>query len=817
MPKYDERQSKKQRTEENAVSPEIKQYVTERFTLNPLTKIELMKMKQKFGYGLLGEVTYYRTYSRIKPDGGQEHWYDTVVRVVEGVFSIRKDYYIKHRLPWDEEKWQTFAHGFSIAMFKMHFLPPGRGLFAMGTQMVYDRGSAALYNCAATSTEYMVESVDWMMDMLMHGVGCGFNTNWIGEAYMPDKSHPIEHIIEDSREGWVHSTKLLVNAYVSDKSGKRGQWYKFDYSKIRKKGEPLKTFGGTASGPQPLIDLHNDLEMTLDKYIEKKISKTQCIMDVMNLIGVCVVAGGIRRSAQLSIGDPEDAQFYEMKNYEKHPDRINHGWMSNNSIALYKKEDFEKYIPKIAQNIMNNGEPGVINLYNIQKYGKYGKIGGVDKDVRRDKATLVNPCVTGDTLVKTIDGFKRVDQLINRKDIKVVCNDKEFSFTGFWSTGNKDVYQIVTTTGRQIKATSNHQFLNDKNKFVEVSTLKQGDGLAVIDKGIVYETIETIKYVGVEEVYDCTVDEVHWYNANGFVSHNCSEIPLEPFEVCNLSEVFPTRCDTEEELHNAVRYATFYSSTITLLPTHRAETNKIIARNRRIGVSMSGIADWRELKGAPYVTSQCKLLYKIIRQTNKELADEAGIPESIRVTAIKPSGTISILAGVSSGMHFPTFKYAIRRIRVSEHSQIAPVLIKAGIPYEQDSYSKNTLVFEFPIDLGHSRKATEVSAWEQFALLATLQREYSDNMVSATILFNKETEGGHIRDMLTDYIPVLKSVSMLPHTEDGAYKQMPFQGICKEEYLGRISKLGKINWDMFGNSDGAEEKYCNNDTCTLGT
>ncbi len=158
----------------------------------------------------------------------------------------------------------------------------------------------------------------------------------------------------------------------------------------------------------------------------------------------------------------------------------------------------------------------------------------------------------------------------------------------------------------------------------------------------------------------------------------------------------------------------FYASTVSLLPTHRPETNAVIARNRRIGVSLSGVADWLDKVGAAHLSRKLRECYKIVRAENKKLAEQAGVPVSIRVTTIKPSGTISQLAGVSSGMHFPTFQYAIRRIRVAMNSPIADVLLQNSIPHEKDVYSDNTYVFEFPIDQGCTRKATDVSAWEQF-------------------------------------------------------------------------------------------------------
>jgi ribonucleoside-diphosphate reductase alpha chain len=166
-------------------------------------------------------------------------------------------------------------------------------------------------------------------------------------------------------------------------------------------------------------------------------------------------------------------------------------------------------------------------------------------------------------------------------------------------------------------------------------------------------------------------------------------------------------------------------------------------------------------------------------------------------------------------MHFPTFKYAIRRIRVGEDTPICKVLIEAGVPHEKDHYSENTMVFEFPIDQGKTRKATEVSAWEQFAFLAMLQREWSDNMVSCTVYFDKEKEGDQIAHMLAQFAPVIKSVSMLPHTEEGAYEQMPYEGITKEEYEKRLENLKEIDWSSFGGSDGEDSRFCTTEGCEI--
>ena len=625
----------------------------------------------RFGFNGFGEVTYYRTYSRIKPDGTQETWNDTELRVIEGVMDIRLTHCRIHQLPWDEEAMQVLALKMALMLFDMKWMPPGRGLWAMGTSFVQERGAAALNNCGAVDTAELDKAVDWAMDMLMCGVGIGYNLNWDGRVVLP-RDATEAYTIPDSREGWVTSVRKLIRVYTHGDPVPV-----FDYSEIRLEGEPIRGFGGTASGPTPLIQLHERIQTYMQRRLKGTHSASRTVSDVFNAVGACVVAGNVRRSALINLGSPEDTEFLDLKDYTKNPDRADIGWMSNNTAVFETVDDFN-HLPSIADRILNNGEPGICNLLNVQSYGRYG-------EESEDAAWLANPC---------------------------------------------------------------------------------------------------------------------------------SEIPLESYELCNLVEVFPTKCDSYEEYYDALYYATIYASTVSLLPTHREETNEVIARNRRIGVSLSGLADWLDTIGATKLTSMLRDGYSLVKDTNVEFNSQAGVPSAIRCTTVKPSGTISQLAGVSSGMHFPTFRYAIRRIRVGNQSPVCDVLKKSGVPYEADVVSQNTTVFEFPIDQGTTRAAYQVSAWEQFAFLAMLQREWSDNMVSCTIYFDKEREGGQVEHMLAQFAPVIKSVSMLPHSDNGAYKQMPYEGITQEEYEERKKNMKGIDWASFV-GDGRGEKFCNTDTCGL--
>ena len=641
------------------------QPVLSRFKLNDSTIAEIMQKSPSFGFNGLGEVVFRRTYSR-----NNESWNDVVIRVIQGTLSVRKEHFSRNYLSWNDEDWQPYARDMALSLFDMEWLPPGRGLWMMGTDFAYNQGSAALNNCAAIDTkDDLVHCAEWTMDFLMNGVGVGFSTSWRGEVTMPDKTRDNHlHLIEDSREGWVNSLIVLMCSYINSQKYGKNEYPLFDYSRIRKEGEPIRGFGGTSSGYKPLKLLHERVDQYLTTFckgeitvdgVSKPYSHTRLIADIFNAIGACVVSGNVRRSAEICLGDVEDNDFINLKNYTLNPERQDIGWMSNNSVILKAEQNYDdfSYIPEMAKRISENGEPGMINLYNINKYARYGK-------EKSDSASLVNPC---------------------------------------------------------------------------------------------------------------------------------GEIPLCSAEMCNLAETFPPRCANPTRFYKALEFATFYASTVSLLPTHRPETNAIVAKNRRIGVSISGIAQWVSNQslvassdwGDMNYTRMTHFLrkgYKIVVAENAKLASLAGVPASIRVTTIKPSGSISLLAGCTPGVHYPVSRFAIRRVRMSKDSPLVPVLKRSGVVCEDDVYSDNTYVFSFAIDHGNVRSSNEVSPWEQFSVVAMLQRCYSDNCVSATIYFDKEKDSPDVEKMLAMYIPILKSVSMMPHSGHG-YKQAPYEPITEEEYI----------------------------------
>lgn len=886
------------------------------FQLNADALAKLAEQFSQFRMKPLAEVVFYRTFSRPKEDSDlkaelenkqrieefaksmqdtlyhdqavemlnfinkkigekkgrkrRETWLDVIVRVTNGTFSIRKDWMLKHNLTWNEEEKQKYALGFASYMLKMKFLPPGRGLWACGTEFVRLNGSMALNNCGFVDTaNELLDPICWLMNALMLGCGVGFTTSWKGSLITPNKDDTFTFVIPDSREGWVESLEKLLSAYLVPGS----KFPIFDYSIIRPQGEPIKLFGGIASGPRPLLKLHRRVEafcdcfiafpikgvdaivemtkMLKNEYFENDNSMTderfdamidkigndsrktylhsRLITDICNAIGSCIVSGNVRRSSEIALGNPSDNEFVNLKNMDLNPERSIVCWLSNNTVSFSETDQFDEYIPGVAKGIRDNGEPGVFNLINSQRFGRIGRfINPNDPHTReneRDNAMGLNPCVSGDTLVKTTKGLIPIKDLVGVPFEVIIDNGKKYMAKSCWKTGTKKTFTVTLKNGMSVRATENHPFMSIRSdgwgEWREVRDLEKGVLIATDNNS--ESSIESIVPNDEEEdVYDCTVDEIHMFSANGIIVSNCGEICLESYELCNLSECFISEFFDKDNNFDmdgylqAMEYATFYSSTISLLPTASEKTNAVVSRNRRIGVGNGGTALALDKMKYSRLTKVVRAAYKKIREVNTRLAQEAGVPPAIRCTTIKPSGSISLLLGTSPGIHFPICsRYVIRRIRVSQNEEIAPILKDSGIPYEKDIFSDNTDVFEFPLDQGESRTENEVSMWEQFSLAAMFQREFSDNSVSVTIKFDPETEGNQIEAALSIFLPHMKSISMLPKTT-GVYKQAPYESISEEEYNRRVSQLRPFDWNRLISDVNADLlKGCDGDKCTF--
>jgi len=376
--------------------------------------------KPPFGYSdvagnSVGEITFLRTYSRKKEDGTKETWAEVCERVINGMYSLQKDHAKQNRLPWSDAKAAASAKEAFDRLFNLKWTPPGRGLWVMGTPLVNEqRNSAALQNCAFVSTLEMTKQnpgkpFAFLMEASMLGVGVGFDDKGADkgfEIYTPGAVQ--NYVIPDTREGWQEATVDLINSYLKTEQPS----LEFDYSEIRPYGAPIATFGGTASGPDPLIELHNKIRGIFDGRAGSLLT-TVDIADIGNLIGKCVVSGNVRRSAELLIGRIDDENFLNLKNAEKFPERNSYdsenpgwGWMSNNSVMVNVGTDFSK----IVDGIILNGEPGVIWEDMSKAYGRLA-----DPINNKDHRIMgYNPCA--EQSLESYEMCTLVETYLNRHD-----------------------------------------------------------------------------------------------------------------------------------------------------------------------------------------------------------------------------------------------------------------------------------------------------------------------------------------------------------------------------------------------------------------
>lgn len=682
------------------------------FVLSPQFIDRFRGKQPSWGYDGLGYFTYKRTYARHTCDcddptncgHSTEEWWQTCKRVVEGVYNIQKIHCRRFHLPWSEPKAQRSAQEMFQRMWDFKFLPPGRGLWMMGTDVIYERGAAALNNCAFTSTENIhidfSGPFSFLMDMSMLGVGVGGDTRGTGKVkILRPKVTDEVFVVEDSREGWVDLIREVLNSFV----GKGRYPTTIDFGKVRKRGKPLKTFGGISSGPRPLIALVENLVRLLSpKHVKvefsdwdpdevdgpklvttfKKTGKVRPvsitsaqIVDIFNYIGKAVVAGGIRRTAEIMFGEPDDHDFVTLK--QDLPALKDRRWASNNSIWGKVGMDYSA----VADSIAKNGEPGIIWMDNVHAYSRMNGIA----DWKDHRAKGANPCV---------------------------------------------------------------------------------------------------------------------------------EQSLEDRELCCLVETFPAHHEDFVDYQRTLKMAYLYAKTVTLVPTHNPKTNAVMMRNRRIGCSMSGIQQAITKLGRRAFLGWCDQGYDYIQSLDTLYSEWLCIPRSIKTTSVKPSGTVSLLAGATPGLHRAHSEYYIRNIRIKNTSPLLAAARAAGYPVEAAVHEDDTSVISFPVkEKNYSKGKRDTTIWEQFADAAAMQRHWADNQVSCTVSFKAE-EAEYIASCLSIYEDQLKAISLLP-LDDHGYVQAPYIEITEEAYNEMLARIGTMDLSGTAHDDDATDKFCDGGKCEV--
>ncbi len=323
-------------------------------------------------------------------------------------------------------------------------------------------------------------------------------------------------------------------------------------------------------------------------------------------------------------------------------------------------------------------------------------------------------------------------------------------------------------------------------------------------------------YLWMENVraYGRMKDPPAWADAEAEGSNPCVEQSLWDRELCCLVETFPAHHESLDDYLRTLQIAYLYAKTVTLVPTHDSRTNAVMLRNRRMGCSMTGIVQAINRLGYRTFFHWCDKAYDYVQKLDAGFSARLAVPRSIKTTSVKPSGTVSLLAGATPGIHWEHAPYYLRRVRIPDNHPLAGMCERAGYAVEPDRYSTGSAVISFPIHVAHAgRRKPDVGLREKVDLAAQMQRYWSDNQVSCTADFNPEREGADIPRILEAYEDRLKGIVFLPALQHG-YEQPPYEEITREQYEDLIRRLKPVDGDVEHEHE-LEARYCDGDVCEL--
>ena len=378
-------------------------------------------------WGEVGYPTFKRTYSRPLEGGGTEEWPDTVNRVVEACNNQLGCNFLDH----EKEELKDI-------MLDLKGTVAGRFLWQLGTETVDRLGLPSLQNCSFVVVDNPIRPFTWAFEMLMLGSGVGFNIQRehvyqlpkvLGKVTVERKDeNDADFIVPDSREGWVELLDRVLRA-----SFETGEGFTFATHLIRPKGAPIKGFGGTASGSEDLVWGMLEINKILNSKAGRRLSSVDCL-DVMNIIGKIVVAGNVRRSAQIALGDHDDIDFLRAKRWDL-GNIPNWRAMSNNSVICSDIKDLPE---EFWEGYKGNGEPyGLINLEASRKMGRTGESEYPDPDVMGfnpcAEQSLANfeTCCLAEVYLPNIETYEELRKVlrylyrVNKHSLAIPCSLKE--------------------------------------------------------------------------------------------------------------------------------------------------------------------------------------------------------------------------------------------------------------------------------------------------------------------------------------------------------------------------------------------------------
>jgi len=390
-----------------------------------------MKEEKLIPWGEVGYPTFKRTYARPTKNGQTEEWHETVDRVVKACND-------QLGCNFDEAQ-QDELRGI---MMDLKGTVAGRFLWQLGTETVDRLGMPSLQNCSFVVIDDPIRPFTWAFEMLMLGSGVGFNIQRENVYQLPKVGHQrvnierkdandADFIVPDSREGWVSLLERVLESHFWQDGSDED--FTFATHLIRSKGSVIKGFGGTASGPEDLVWGMMEINSILNNRAGQRLRPIDCL-DIMNIIGKIVVAGNVRRSAQIAIGDPDDIEYLRAKRWDL-GGIPNWRAMSNNSVAC---DDISVLPDEFWEGYKGNGEPyGLINLESSRRMGRTKETEYDDPDVMGynpcAEQSLANfeTCCLAEVYLPNIVSYDELKKVlsylyrVNKHSLAIPCSLKE--------------------------------------------------------------------------------------------------------------------------------------------------------------------------------------------------------------------------------------------------------------------------------------------------------------------------------------------------------------------------------------------------------
>jgi ribonucleoside-triphosphate reductase (thioredoxin) len=757
----------------------------------------------------VGKFTFYRTYSRYLPEKGRrETWKEVCKRAVEFNINLEVKHSKKHGLIYSKERLQTEAKSLFHNMFNLKQFLSGRTLWVGGAETgVGEKYPMSNFNCAFINIEKYSDFAE-MFYLLMVGTGVGFKstpemtakmsalrTDVVIEHAPYHQLYPYEKdantafygsangmhlIVGDSKEGWTNALKWFFE-FLTNQSLPKHLTITYDY--VRPRGTRLKTFGGTASGHEPLKEMFEGIEKVIHGKLDPGLKPPEQagdnlvklrpvhMLDIGNLLGANVVVGGVRRTAEIFLFSADDYESmlakYGINGFWKEEDFIQHEEL----MKFLEKEGVE-----IPHTIKKMGE----RQYDEQVNGGQPFHFGTGMEHRR---------MSNNTIAFTDKPRKEVLDFV----FKLMRLEGEPGFLNLRQAA------IRRLKGRGITLPT-EEMVEQEMKVIGINPCAE---ILLHSRGLCnLTTVNMAAFVNNEGVLDLT------------------------------------------DLGEAQKLSARAGMRMALAEMELPEWDKVQKRDRLVGTSLTGVMDAmgritavKNIIGTRKVSLQELelLLSKLRHVANIEVTDyskQLRVPKPLLATTVKPEGTLSQLAGgVSNGLHYSHAPYYIRRIRINADDPLAKSMIAQGYEVHADVGTKGfktmqelatpeaiaaarSLVLSFPVKSAAKVTKNDVDVKKQLDNYFTFQTHYTDHNSSNTIHITNTEWDYTARRIHTNWDEFI-AVSFMPH-DGGNYLLAPYEEITKAQYEEMVKNTPKFDPDVLKQFETGEDFDLDQNGCDTG-